>query len=735
MSDDLPAAPQAIVRVAVPVPLAQAFDYAVPAGVPIPARGCRVRVPFGRRDTVGVVVGHAEAAAVAPGRLKPIGEVLDPAPWLTEELLGSLEWASRYYHHPLGEVLEAALPQALRSARTPPAEDEEVWFLEDAGRQARENPGRRRGTRPDRLLDQLAEGAVAAALLDLRLPGWRAAARSLRQRGWVGCRRVPVASAPPRPSPGPPLNAEQAAVVAAVAAEPDRFVPILLDGVTGSGKTEVYLDLIGSCIARGRQALVLVPEIALTPQMLRRFRERLGVTIAVLHSGLGEVERARAWLAAARGDAPVVLGTRSAVFVPLPRPGLLVVDEEHDTSYKQQEGFRYHARDLALVRAKAVQVPVVLGSATPSLESLANAEAGRYRHLHLRQRAGSARPPDLHIVDLRRQPLQHGLAEPALAAIRACLDRGEQALVFRNRRGYAPVLQCRDCGWSAQCRRCDRPMTLHRGRSRLICHHCGAEQPVPPGCPACGGLAIVPQGHGTERLEDVLRARFPDVPIVRIDRDTTRSRRARDALLDGLADEAPRILVGTQILAKGHDLARLSLVVLVSVDEGLFSVDFRAGERLGQLIVQVAGRAGRASRPGQVWLQTHHPDHPLLATLRGGGYRALAQALLEERRQAQLPPYGYLALLRAEAEDPALLERFLSAACRVRPAPEGVRLQGPLSAPMPRRAGAHRGQVIVEADERGPLQGYLTSWLPQVAALPGGRQLRWSIDVDPIDLF
>lgn len=734
MSDAVAPRPPAIVRVAVPVPLTQAFDYAVRDGDPVPPVGSRVRVPFGRRDTVGIVVGHASDAAVAADRLKAIQAVLDPEPWLTEELLASLDWAARYYHHPLGEVLEAALPQALRGPRTPAPDEEELWSLLPAGREARRAPRHRRGTRTDSLLVLLEDGALSAGQLDERLPGWRTAARAARQRGWVERRRIPRAEAPARPLPGPPLNAEQRGAVEAIASAFGRFAPFVLDGVTGGGKTEVYLELIGRTIAAGRQSLVLVPEIALTPQMLRRFRQRLGVEIAVLHSGLGETERARAWMAAARGDAPVILGTRSAVFVPLPRPGLIVIDEEHDTSYKQQEGFRYHARDFAVVRARAQQVPIVLGSATPSLESLANVEAGRYVSLSMRQRAGDARPPALHVLDVRRQPLQYGLSEPALVAIGDCLDRGDQALVFRNRRGYAPVLQCRDCGWSAQCRHCDRPLTLHRGRARLICHHCGAEQGVPKACPDCGGLAVQPQGHGTERLEDGLRLRFPNVPIVRIDRDTTRSKRARETLLEGLTESGPRILIGTQMLAKGHDLASLNLVVLVSVDEGLFSADFRAGERLGQLVVQVAGRAGRAARPGQVWLQTHHPEHPLLTILRNGGYRALARNLIDERRAAGLPPYGCMALLRAEAKEPARLEAFLSAACCVLDVPASVRVLGPLAAPMPRRAGLHRGQIALEADERSALQAHLSRWLPALAALPAQSGLRWSIDVDPIDM-
>ncbi|MBN8482538.1 MAG: primosomal protein N', partial [Xanthomonadales bacterium] len=534
---------------------------------------------------------------------------------------------------------------------------------------------------------------------------------------------------------GPPLNAAQAAACAAISAAASTFTPFLLDGVTGSGKTEVYLDAIADVVARGAQALVLVPEIALTPQTVRRFRERLGFEVALLHSGLSEGERGRAWLAAAAGDASVVLGTRSAVFVPMARPGLIVIDEEHDASYKQQDGFRYHARDLAVVRAKALGVPLVLGSATPSLESLANAEAGRYRHLRLVERAGVARPPELHVMDLRHKRVVDGLAIDSLRTISAHLDAGGQVLVFRNRRGYAPVLFCHACGWSAQCGRCDRPLTVHRGAARLRCHHCGAEERVPAACPACASPALGPQGVGTERLEAMLAERFPNVPVVRIDRDSTRTRGGRDALLDGLDAEGARILVGTQMLAKGHDLSGLTLVVVVGVDEGLYSVDFRAGERLGQLIVQVAGRAGRADRPGSVILQTHHPQHPLLAALLEGGYPMLARRLLAERAAASLPPFAHLALLRAEAKQNAQTLEFLAAAAAVARASRlTVLLHGPLPAPMPRRAGFLRSQLLIEAAERPLMQAFLAAWLPAVRALPLARRVRWSIDVDPVEM-
>jgi primosomal protein N' (replication factor Y) len=481
--------------------------------------------------------------------------------------------------------------------------------------------------------------------------------------------------------------------------------------------------------------LVLVPEIALTPQTTRRFRERLGFDVALFHSGLSDRERARTWLAAARNEVRVVLGTRSAIFIPLRAPGLIVVDEEHDASYKQQDGFRYHARDLAVVRAKALGIPLLLGSATPSLESLANVDARRYRRLHLPRRAGAAQPPSLQVMDVRRKRVEQGLAVTTLGAIEACLERGEQVLVFRNRRGYAPVLFCQNCGWSAQCPRCDRPLTLHRGADRLRCHHCAAQSPVPATCPECAWNALAPQGQGTERIEETLAQRFPHVPVVRVDRDTTRSRARRDQVFEQLEVVGPRILVGTQMLAKGHDLPGLTLVVVVGVDEGLYSVDFRAGERLGQLIVQVAGRAGRAQLPGAVILQTHHPDHPLLHDLIEGGYSKLAQTLMDERRAAGLPPFAQFALLRAEAKVLADVHDFLEQAVQTaRAAARPVSAHGPLPAPMPRRAGFRRSQVLIEASERSVMQAFLPDWLAALRQLPGARKVRWSIDVDPVEM-
>lgn len=538
-----------------------------------------------------------------------------------------------------------------------------------------------------------------------------------------------------------PLNPEQRAAFEAVRASHGGFHCFLLAGVTGSGKTEVYLQLIRETLAAGRQALVLIPEINLGPQTLARFERRFNARIALLHSALTDRERLDAWLAARDGEADIVIGTRSALFTPLKRPGLIIVDEEHDASYKQQDGLRYHARDLALVRARLENVPILLGSATPALESLHNAQAGRYGLLRLTQRAGGAHPPKFIRLDVKSMPLDAGLSRPLQQAIGDTLAAGQQVLVFLNRRGFAPTLLCHDCGWISQCPRCDARMTVHQGSGELRCHHCDHRQRPPMNCPQCGKLDLRPVGAGTERAEERLRILFPNHPVLRIDRDSTSRKHAMRDLFATINSGEPCILVGTQMLAKGHHFPRVTLVAILDADGGLFSADFRASERMAQQIVQVAGRAGRAEEPGRVLIQTHLADHPLLVQLTEDGYFAFAEQALSERRAAGLPPFAHLALLRAEAHKPGQAEAFLDSACSAAEqlleqmgGPE-VELLGPVPAPMERRAGKHRAQLLLQCMSRAPLHRLLTPWLQSLEQLPGGRRVRWSLDIDPIDLF
>jgi len=726
-----------VLRVALPVPLLTLFDY-LPPTLGEASAGSRVLVPFGRGKQVGVVVTIDAETAVGSDRLKQVIRLLDDTPLLDPELMQTLAWAADYWLGAPGEAYANALPLALREAKPLPALGDEYWSLTVAGQGAHDAGSRRGGSKA--LLALLAgvptsAHSMSAQQLTELLPGWREPARRLAAVGLLArSERPPLNQALPA-SFAPQLNDEQQQAVATVSASLGQYQPFLLDGVTGSGKTEVYLALIEQVLAQGRQALLLVPEIGLAPQTVRRLRERLGVIVEVLHSNLSEGDRARAWLRARNGNARVILGTRSAVFTPLPQAGLIIVDEEHDSAYKQQEGFRYHARDLALVRARALGVPVLLGSGTPSLESLANAESGRYRTLHLRARPGAIRPPQVQIIDMRAQRLEHGMSPALLAAVADTLARGEQALVFRNRRGYAPVLLCHSCGWHAQCPRCDRPLTLHAGRRQLLCHHCDYQTRMPVACPTCGAGDLKPQGQGTERLEEALVAQFPQVPVLRFDRETTRRRDAFEQLLETLRDDQPAILVGTQMLAKGHDLPNLTLVAIVGVDEGLHSVDFRAGERLAQLVVQVAGRAGRARKPGRVLLQTHQPEHPLLRNLLAHGYAAAARDLMAERHQIQLPPYSHQVLLRADAPQREDVDAFLADAHAALPGNDQLQIAGPMPAPMPLRAGRQRGQLLLEAASRQTLHGMLRSWQLTLAALPSARRVRWSLDVDPIDLY
>ena len=725
--------PPRIVRVALPLPLPQTFDYlSGPELLP----GCRVRVPFGRSKRIGIVIDTVERPAVSSDRLKSVEAVLDPQSLLDAELLASLRRAADYWCGAIGDVIFGALPLGLRNGGALDSFAEEIWRVTAAGGSARDARTRRGGSAA--LLETLADTTLSASELDTLLPGWRAAARRLAAAGLIE-RAEPETRAPcVREGASPILTDEQAETLATILSAGEGFHPFLLHGVTGSGKTEIYLRLMERALQQGRQTLWLVPEIGLVPQALRRLRARFDARIAVLHSNLAEGERARAWLNARSGAAAIVLGTRSAVFAPLPKPGLIVVDEEHDASYKQQEGFRYHARDFALMRAQSLGVPIVLGSATPSLETLANVEAARYARVRLRQRVHARPPSPVHVLDLRGLNLAHGLSPALLDALDATLARGGQALVFKNRRGYAPVLLCHACGWHATCPNCEKPLTLYRGRRQLLCHHCGHSERAPDACPHCHTDALIPQGHGTERLEEALAARYPNVPVLRVDRESTRQRDGFAKLLDRLANDKPAILVGTQILAKGHDLPNLTLVAIVGVDEGLHSVDFHAGERLAQLIVQVAGRAGRADKPGAVWLQTHEPEHPLLTTLLKGGYDAAAALQLGERLASGLPPFAHMALLRAESAQRNALDTFMAAARDALARPErgdALHINGPFAAPMPLRAGRHRAQLLLESAQRPSLRHALAAWLPRLHALPQPRGLRWSIDIDPVDLY
>ncbi len=730
----------AYLGIAVDAPMRRLFDYLPPAGVDLATLrpGQRLWVPFGRRRSVGILAELRTATDVPSEKLRRAHEVIDAEPVFEPVLFGLLQWAAHYYRHPIGEVFASALPVALREGG-PTIERVELWQLTETGRAEALANLSPRAKKPRVLVQALGDTPLTVEQLSDIDSSWRVSMRALRERGYVQSRSEPhshIARDAVVRLGAPELSAEQHAAVETIEQKAGRFETLLLYGITGSGKTEVYLRAIERTLTRGDQSLVLVPEIALTPQLIDRFRQRFDTPIAVLHSSLNESERLQAWRDARSGRASIVIGTRSAVFAPLARPGLIVIDEEHDASYKQQEGFRYSARDLAIMRAQRHNIPVVLGSATPSLESLANTRSGRSTILHLPTRAANAQEPRWSVIDLRRHASTQGISTPAMQTMQRHLDAGGQVLLYLNRRGYAPALFCPSCGWSASCRRCDARMTLHRQEGMLRCHHCGLEERVPLVCGQCHS-EVKPVGQGTERMEETLSQLFPGIPLARIDRDAVRRKGALEDALGRVNRGELRILIGTQMLTKGHHFPLVTLVVVLNADQGLFGTDFRASERLAQTIVQVAGRAGRAERAGEVMIQTEFPEHPLLQRLVREGYAGFADAALTEREAAGWPPNSRLALIRAEANQMDMPLTFLAQArdqMRALKA-KGVQVFGPAPAPMERRAGKYRAQLLLQATNAAELQRLFDRWIAQIETLPEAKRVRWSIDVDPIELF
>lgn len=664
--------PSLILRLAIPTPLWKTFDYLPPEAEDLHWQpGMRLKVPFGRRELVGVLIAIDSQSGVARDKLKSAIKTLDTKPILSKQLLTLLSWVSDYYQYPIGEVFSNALPKRLRSDQKHNLDEE---------------------TKP--LSAELSE------------------------------------------QPSISLNEQQRKAVENIT-ETKGFGVFLLHGVTGSGKTEVYLRAIDHVLKQGKQALVLVPEISLTPQTISRFEKRFSKPIVMLHSNLTDKQRAINWLKAREESVGIVIGTRSAVFAPLPKLGIIVLDEEHDTSFKQQSRLRYCARNVAVMRAHLEKIPIVLGSATPCLESLSNVVRKRYRYLSLPQRAGNAKMPTFTVLDMRKQTLQEGLSETLLKTMKMHLAKQGQVLLFLNRRGYAPVLICHQCGWIATCLRCDAKLTLHQKPAKLICHHCEYQQAVIHTCQQCKQRDVMPLGLGTERLETFISAYFPHETVLRIDRDTTRAKGSMQAHLAKAHNREANILIGTQMMAKGHHFPQLSLVAIVDVDNGLFSTDFRALERMAQTIMQVSGRAGRGEEKGEVILQTHQPDHPLLQLLIQQGYNAFAKALLEERKAVNFPPFSYQALFRVEAKSQKSAMQFLQQAKQLSQANSSskeIQYYGPIPALMERKAGYFQVQLLLQAQSRVQLQKQLSALIPKLAELPNAKRLRWSLDVDPQEI-
>ncbi len=672
-----------IIRIALFTPIHRLFDYLPPEKCSAFIEpGMRVKIPFGNSQRIGMVIEVAHHSEYSHAKLKRIDEVLDQEPLFQSSLLKLFRWASEYYHCSLGGVMEAALPTWLRKGKP----------LSVLGKKSKPQPISQ---------DQNHKEKDAEVTQ---------------------------------------LNNDQKQAVTSICASLQYYKPFLLEGVTGSGKTEVYMQVIEHCLAKKLQALVLVPEIGLTPQMLARFESRFKVPIAVLHSSISEKNRAEAWSMAKEGQAPIVIGTRSSAFTPLKDPGVFIIDEEHDASFKQQDGFRYSARDLMVMRAHLEQCPVVLGSATPSLETLQNARSGRYTRLLLPTRAGKAQLPQIQILDIRHKKLDEGLSAQFIAAMKSHLEQKGQVLLFLNRRGFAPVLMCFDCGFVAECKRCDAKLTLHFQSQKLRCHHCESSSHVYDRCPNCHHRNIFPLGFGTERVEAVLKRYFPDKEIIRIDRDSTSKKGNMLESLRRVHNQEAQILLGTQMLAKGHHFPNVTLVGILDIDQALFSNDFRSTERLGQLITQVAGRAGRSERLGQVLLQSCHPEHPLLRILIAKGYTHFAEHLLLERRSSVLPPFSYHALIRSETKKNTESFQFLKhlkmfAQQIIEKHKISLHMLGPVSAPMEKKDGKYRAQLLLQSEKRSQLQALMSAILEHIETKPPARSVRWSFDIDPIDMF
>lgn len=725
-----------IAQVALDVPVPRLFDYVAPT-LTLADVGRRVCVPFGRKEFIGVVLGLSRESAHPREQLKTITAVLDDTPLLSAEILKLLRFCSDYYQYPLGATVLAALPTALRRAQTATLKTIDSWQLTASGQTGGADlPQRAHAQRA--LFILLQDGAAhPASELATASAGYRSTIKHWLELGWVTqlSQPGPLNATSVNADIAPTLNAEQLQATTQISAALGKYQPFLLHGVTGSGKTEVYLHLVQAVLAQGGQVLILVPEINLTPQLTGVFRARFpAVEIATLNSGMADGERLHHWLAAVDGRARIVLGTRLAVFAPMPALALIIIDEEHDSSFYQQDGLRYAARDVAIMRAHQRSCPIVLGSATPALETWHNAQSGRYQRLSLTQRAiAAATLPQVRMIDQRTQKLTDGISPALATAIQRRLDTGQQSLIFINRRGYAPTLVCRACGWAAGCPRCSTRLVVHLRERQLRCHHCGYAERVPHACPDCGNLDISPSGLGTQRVEEGLQKQFPTARVLRIDRDSTRRKDSWPEMQQSIRRGEVDILVGTQLLAKGHDFPNLTLVGVVGADSALYSPDFRASERMFAQLMQVSGRAGRAQHPGEVLIQTEFVDHPLYLALQQHDYIGYARTLLNERRSAGFPPFIHQAVLRAEA--PQLVEAiaFLNLAKAHAPVTSAVTVFDPTPATMARKANVERALLLVQSTNRRTLQQFLGMWMEDIYTLRASK-LRWHLDVDPLEI-
>ena len=734
-------APSCILRVAIKTPLRLCFDYLPEHKGDIKKLkpGQRLLVPFGKREQrTGLLVDISNSSDLKPEKLKKISGVIDQCPLFDKKHLKFLLWANQYYHYPVGEVILGTLPALLRKGFPAAIKHEMQLHMTRSDKHCHsillKNAPKQ--TAIVNFIKQYPEG-VTHAFLRKNFVNCSSQLKSLIDKGII--ESYYKSQKPLQYNDIPKkirLNTAQKHAVDSIVKAKDHYQAFLLNGITGSGKTEVYFKCIEKIITSGKQALILLPEIGLTPQFIDRFKQHFNLSVAVMHSALTDRERLNAWLQARDNEVRVILGTRSAIWIPLKNPGIIIIDEEHDLSYKQQDGFRYSARDMALIRGQQENIPVVLGTATPSLETLKNVTTGRYHELKLLKRTGNANLPDINILDVRGKKMIGAFSRPLLDSIKECLYRKEQVLLFHNRRGYAPTMMCHDCGDILLCSRCDIQLTYHKYKNKLCCHVCGHEKKLIESCPGCSGKQLIEVGFGTERITETLSKHFPQSSILRIDSDTTRRKGTMNNIVKSINTGSADILVGTQILAKGHHFPRITLVGIVDVDRGLFSADYRASERMAQIITQVSGRAGREEHHGLVIIQTHYPDHPLLTTLIREGYNNFAKLVLHERSEARLPPYSYQALLRAEANNIDDVDEFLTEAKSYfsKLNHHKVELFGPIDSIISKRAGRYRLQLLIQANHRKTLREALKPWIIYIEKLTSARKVRWSLDIDPQDI-
>ena len=729
-----------ILHIALPVPLYQSFDYLTPQdrlqeNIQI---GSRVRVAFGSRKLTGIIIGKAKTSVLPQSKLKKVGEILDTQPVFDVPLLKLLFWTANYYQQPIGEVLNAALPKKLRQGKFITPVSTTLYKISDA---MIENNTFDRAPKQQllyKLLKNYPDGLDSNSI-SKKISNWHPIANALIKKNILTkfkCVTNNLTNDSKEKIKSIFLNKEQQDVYNNIYKELDKYNCHLIAGVTGSGKTEVYLALAKNIIENHKQALFLVPEIGLTPQLVKRIESRLGIQVSIMHSNLNEAERSQTWLAANTGKANIIVGTRSAIFMPFKNLGLIVVDEEHDLSFKQQEGFLYHARDIAIYRSKQLNIPIVLGSATPSFESLQNVNTGKYKKYTLRKRAQKTTIPQVKLIDMRSKSVSEGLSNELVHAISNELSKNHQVLLFLNRRGYAPTVLCQECGWIAECSRCDARMTFYKNKNVLKCHHCLKEQIAPSACTECNSDSLLLLGEGTQRVENKLKEIFPNTAITRIDRDSTRKKNILQNKLNDIHNGKYKIILGTQMISKGHDFPGVSLVGILNVDHGLFSTDFRATERLAQLIVQVSGRAGRSKIKGKVLLQTYQPEHPLLNCLLNKGYDAFSNEALKIRKSSGLPPYTFIAIVRARANRQSNAQRFLQDiknTVLINSSPK-LNIVGPISAMLERKAGMYQSQLIIISPSRNLMQQHLGDWIKDIPQHPLSKNVRWSIEVDPLEM-